>query len=826
MTTADRRQALVDHHTINGVDFVEVDATTPTNLIVHFVFNLFTAPAADPAHAIPTLPPNASNTVPLAGANFTVTGGERITSFSIGTVVQTPGTYNQLTVPVSPEGDFSLYTLTLVNAPPGPGEAPAPGVPAGFDPQSASAQFLFHIDCANDFDCAPSGVCPPEVPDPPAINYLAKDYPGFRQVMLDRMSLLAPTWQEANAADLGVALVETLAYVADHLSYRQDVVATEAYLGTARLRSSVRRHARLVDYYVSEGCNARAWLRVTVTTAGTVLPASTTCATSVPGAAPPLLAHTTLSYTQAINAGAVFFSTMADSPPLYPAHAVLPLYPWSNTTSYCLPAGATSATLQGTLGDLTPGMVLILAEVLGPNSGSPADADPAKRQAVRLVSVTPGTDPLDGTALTEITWDPADALGFPLCLSSTKDAEHGGGQVAGVSVAWGNIVLADQGRWVGTPSDPLLAGPERIGTVPAAGRFRPSLASSPLTFAAPAPPATGPASAAVAAPGTLPVAAISLVGSDEPTAPWTPVADLFGTAAHPTSRSFLPEIEADGTAYLLFGDGITTGLTPEPGARFAATYRVGNGTAGNVARDSVVLIDATVAGITAVTNPLPAWGGVDPETVDHVRQSAPVAFQTQKRAVTPADYVAVATRYPGVQRAAATLRWTGSWTTVFLTIERDAEAALDTAFIDNLTSFVDGYRMAGFDLQVEVGTMVPLHIAMKVCVQPGYVAADVEQVLLGIFSGGALPDGSPALFNPTLLDLGEPFYLSPLVAAAQAVEGVDSVTITAFERQNAPGGTGLVAGVLIPQPLEFFVLDNDPNFPERGLFELSVGGGL
>ena len=64
--------------------------------------------------------------------------------------------------------------------------------------------------------------------------------------------------------DLGVTLVELLAYVGDYLSYYQDAVATEAYLDTARLRISVRRHARLVDYAMHEGCNARAWVCVEV----------------------------------------------------------------------------------------------------------------------------------------------------------------------------------------------------------------------------------------------------------------------------------------------------------------------------------------------------------------------------------------------------------------------------------------------------------------------------------------------------------------------------------------------------------------------------------
>ena len=57
-----------------------------------------------------------------------------------------------------------------------------------------------------------------------------------------------PDWQERHVPDLGIALVEVLAYVGDYLSYYQDAVATEAYLDTARRRISVRRHARLVDY--------------------------------------------------------------------------------------------------------------------------------------------------------------------------------------------------------------------------------------------------------------------------------------------------------------------------------------------------------------------------------------------------------------------------------------------------------------------------------------------------------------------------------------------------------------------------------------------------
>ena len=54
-----------------------------------------------------------------------------------------------------------------------------------------------------------------------------------------------------------------------------------------------------------------------------------------------------------------------------------------------------------------------------------------------------------------------------------------------------------------------------------------------------------------------------------------------------------------------------------------------------------------------------AQGGVDPESIETVRQRAPYAFRTQERAVTPGDYAALTAQHRGVQRAAATLRWTG-----------------------------------------------------------------------------------------------------------------------------------------------------------------------
>src|SRR5439155_4928009 len=127
-------------------------------------------------------------------------------------------------------------------------------------------------------DCKGRPACPPVSYPAPEINYLAKDYVSFRQLIFDRPALTLPDWRERHVPDVGVALVDLLAYVGDYLSYHQDAVATEAYLATARQRISVRRHARLVDYRMHEGCNARTWLCIE-TSADTTLPADVSFAT-------------------------------------------------------------------------------------------------------------------------------------------------------------------------------------------------------------------------------------------------------------------------------------------------------------------------------------------------------------------------------------------------------------------------------------------------------------------------------------------------------------------------------------------------------------------
>jgi hypothetical protein len=673
--------------------------------------------------------------------------------------------------------------------------------------------------------------------------------------MLDRIGVLLPDWESGEVADLGVALVELLAYVGDQLSYFQDAVATEAYLGTARRRVSVRRHARLVDYRVHDGCNARAWVQVQLAQddllgpdGGIVIERGRRVLTSLGGFEPVLDES---DYRRALGSAPAVFETLHDLR-AFRAHQELALYAWGGR-SCCLPAGATRATLRGRP-QLKAGDVLVLAERLGPETGAPGDADPAHRQAVRLTAVGASSDPLGGrfddpptTApldLTEIEWHPDDALRFPLCVSAdTDDGYHDD-----VSAALGNIVLVDHGRTVGAEElhpadrvehlgavpDPVIFRPstgdrcdERVRT-PVPPRFRPALAESPVTQAAPYDADRQPASATAAMTWEPADAkpSIHLLGTPrgalEPLH-WDPAIDLL--EGGPATRAFVVEVESDLTASLRFGDDVF-GLRPASGTAFDAVYRVGNGAAGNVgARAIAHIVLEGVPEVTGVVNPIPAAGGVEPEAVEHARQSAPSAFRTQRRAVTLADYGEISGRLAGVQRAAASLRWTGSWKTVFVTVDRLAGRPVDAPFRESVARHLDGYRMAGQDVEVDAPRFVSLELALFVCVRRDYFLEHVAQRLAEVLSAQALPDGTRGLFHPDNFSFGQPVWLSPISAAVQAVPGVEAVEITRFQRQGDDSSDARDSGVLRLSRLEIARLDQDPDFPAHGKLTLTLGGG-
>jgi predicted phage baseplate assembly protein len=971
-------------------------------------------------------------------ANVRIDGGRRVPSLAVTGLAMKRAKkpwqddYLEVKVRTSAPGDFSTYTLRLVAVDDDghPTNQPYPG----FDPRYAQVQFSFKAGCASELDCHSESVCWPEPGRfaPPDLNYLAKDYASFRRLILDRLALTMPGWQERHVPDIGITLVELLAYAGDHLSYYQDAVATEAYLDTARQRISVRRHARLIDYHLHEGCNPRAWLTLKIESdvkelsaldpekiyfvtdfrprlleTGKIISEDDDEFKRTPanqyevfeplllpryeftpgdiydwpaliaalcgpapldqylwGQLPEALQQALIEYGEAVEearAGeqeppplpdslkAALLSELnrmlqdtslanpqvcdlspleANEPELlaliranpqgkllvslnrrllelaYPAlirpsrlielfkdHSQINFYTWGDAEC-CLPRGATTASLTGRLAGanlpeisrpeverpaggkkrrgkdeveedvepvandrktppesptlyLRPGDILIFEEVLGPKSGYPADADPAHRHAVRLTEVSQSIDPLNGRPVVEITWAEADKLPFPLCLSAVGGAKCG--LISDISVARGNVLLVDHGRRVG-PEDlgrvELKRQPHRcLGEGVAAelppepARYRPRLDYGPLVFRQPLPDQAA-ASALLKQEPRQARPALWLTGWPEiTTSPpptmsrtvWQPQPDLMASRAG--DSHVVVEVDNEDRAQLRFGDG-ELGRRPEVGHHFSAIYRVGGGPAGHVGAEMISLLVTRsgynpLSGVNlTVRNPFPAQGGIAPEPLADVKQYAAFAFkQKLQRAITAADYAELAQQYPGVQRAAARLRWTGSWYEALVVIDPSGQAEAGPELLAAIEAYLYPFRRIGHDVVVRRAHNVPLDIKMTVCVRPGYLKGQVKAALLELFSSGRRADGRPGYFHPDNLSFDHDITVSTLVGLAQGVAGVESVTVTRLDRYGELPGDALTSGILSMGPLEVPRLDNDPNFPENGKLEFEMKGG-
>ncbi len=843
---------------------------------------------------------------------FRIEGGRRIRDVQIVDVAlcdQPDDTLDDcLILTVDRPGDFSTYRICVV-------ELDEDGRPTGrpypgFDPRYACLEFSFKVNCPSDLDCHQAVICPPEPVVVPEINYLAKDYASFRQLILDRLALLMPDWQERHVPDLGITLVELLAYTGDYLSYYQDAVATEAYLDTARRRISVRRHARLVDYHLHEGCNARAWLHLEVEGNPQLDPDDVLFSTGLAEARAldspiiawddlrpvpageyelfaPLVPRVPRRYRAARLHQRWRIEPVDDPTPpiqLYENHNRIYFYTWGDHDC-CLPQGATSATLtdgravevepeidvkqtaklrkgRGKAAEDTPakeiiyqrdlyglqvGDFLLFEEVIGPKTGNPADADPTHRHIVRLTGREEIVDELYQQPLLEITWDEADALPFPLCLSTPGRPPDCQPQPH-ISVARGNIILVDHGRPTTdenlgcvplqtTEADCECGRLSDVRLIP--GRFRPTLQRAPLLFSQLL-PEEGPAAGRLRQDPRQATPAIRLVSIDDPACAeehtdleelpadlWLAQPDLLGSAAD--SLHFVAEVEEDGRATLRFGDG-ELGQQPAAHNRFLASYRTGSGPAGNVGAEAIshlVYRQHKVDGIRLVRNPLPAQGGIAPEPLHEVKLFAPHAFrQRLERAITADDYAAIVMRdFPQVQRAAAKLRWTGGWYEVLVAVDAHGQAQTGPPLLDAIGGHLHRYRRIGHDVVVRPARQVSLEITLRICVLPNYLRGHVKAALLDRFSSRRQGNGRPGFFHPDNLSFGEGITLSSLVAAAQAVPGVESVTVKTLQRLDEPSRQAIEEGILPLGPLEVARLDNDPNMPENGRLTLEIEGG-
>lgn len=223
----------------------------------------------------------------------------------------------------------------------------------------------------------------------------------------------------------------------------------------------------------------------------------------------------------------------------------------------------------------------------------------------------------------------------------------------------------------------------------------------------------------------------------------------------PNDQVFELAVDEDDVVSIYFGDGVS-GLIPTRFSDIRATYIVGGGNRGNVDQSTIdtifyvpVLSEGELValqGNLTVINTEPAIGGSDPETLDQIRNAAPLTLRANNRAVTLQDYADLALSVNDVSKANATASVWNS-VTLYIAPTRNSvsielapgydELGATTIEYANLKSDVEDYLedkiLLGTSVTVSPPSYVDASVTIRYTKLPQYTTDQIEKSIKARF---------------------------------------------------------------------------------------------
>jgi baseplate J-like protein len=211
---------------------------------------------------------------------------------------------------------------------------------------------------------------------------------------------------------------------------------------------------------------------------------------------------------------------------------------------------------------------------------------------------------------------------------------------------------------------------------------------------------------------------------------WTAVPSLYdqGAGAQVYTTLDLP----GGGALVEFGDNVEGATLPTGQNNIQASYRVGSGSAGNVAAGTITTLVDRPVGVSGVTNPLPATGGQDAQSPGDIRANAPQTVLTLGRAVSITDYQDLAASFAGIAKASATWIPGGTYRGVLLTVAGAGGAALAAGnpTLANLVTALQNYGNPNVPVRAQSFLETTFRLAADVRYDPAYEQPAVQAAIM------------------------------------------------------------------------------------------------
>jgi len=587
----------------------------------------------------------------------------------------------------------------------------------------------------------------------PPIDYTSRDYQSLINDMLNLIPSYLPEWTDRSPGDFGIVLLELFAYMGDVLNYYSDRIANESFIGTAQQRQSVLNLANLLDYTPHGNVAATLpnppGLQFTINqpTANPVLvPARTQVSTVLSGVQSVIFETTSDLW---IYGDGPIQTTKTVTSSGQPAQTILLSDPSKPYPAYNFTGGSGNQTVT-----VTPsGGGTAVPWTLAPGNSFSGQTTTATMYTIVNgntmlfgggTAASPGGIPATGSTIT-VVFQPAAAANYQGSVAAIQGASNVGE----------GIGISD-----GTPLQQY------------------TLFNTPVVD------------------GSITIYVDEGAGPN----PWTyhpRIIDAFSSEG-----AYTLSVDANGVVTIQFGDNIA-GRIPAPGAFITADYRIGGGSIGNIAANSLTQLVSGPPEVTAVTNTQPASGGADVESIDHIRIHAPLSISAINRAVTLDDYAALSLNIPQVAKAAA-ISTAFNAVNVFIHPSGDffatgptdstglaALASKVTSLLPLITNsaytgYMDDKKMVGVSINIlppqynNNGVLstgyVPVNVTATVQVLPQYHQSTVQAAALAAVQN---------LFLFSVVDFGSRVSLSSVYHACMNTEGVDWVNVSIMARNEA-----------------------------------------
>lgn len=269
---------------------------------------------------------------------------------------------------------------------------------------------------------------------------------------------------------------------------------------------------------------------------------------------------------------------------------------------------------------------------------------------------------------------------------------------------------------------------------------------------------------------------------------WTAVPTLCNQG--PSQPVYTTLNQSDGTTDVIFGDGVEGATLPTGMNNLQANYRIGSGSSGNVATGALTTLMDRPLGVSGVTNPSPATGGQDPQSIDDIRSNAPRTVLTLGRAVSITDYQNYASTFAGIAKAYAIWIPNGPGRGVFITVAGVDGAALPpgNGTLNNLVTSLQSYGNQLIPITVVTFLETLFGLSANIAYAAGTDIPTVNaNVLAALYQA----------YSFAQRDFGQGVSVDEVSTVIQAVPGVVAVNVTelyvvatskAGDLASVPGG--------------------------------------